>query len=418
MKVLLINPNRYHNPPVPPLSLEYLRGALEVTGHECRILDLCFAEDVFAALNAAVEDFAPGGAGITVRNIDNGMFTENRFFLDEIRELTSRLKALGVPAVAGGAGFSFNPRGVLEYLGARWGVSGPGERALGHLLDALEDGPPAAGTILDGWQWGADPELAFASRGEQLDYRTYLDQGGLAGFETQKGCYGTCYYCMESTGRVIFRKPESILRELKALAGRGVYQYHLCDSEFNQDLAFCREFLQALIASGLKIEWALYLKSTPYDPEFFRLLGRSGANLVTLSLPTGPDGLRHAAQIKSLAKKNGIRLAVDYLCGFPGDTPEKVRRDLEELKKIHPDTVGLNSYIRLYRGAVPLEACPPEERKFLFGAVEDNHGLIRPVFYSTIGVETLREIAGGDPLFKFEGFEQTSNYQRLNGPAR
>ena len=38
MRVLLVNPNRYIIPPVPPIGLEYLAASLEAQGHEAVIL--------------------------------------------------------------------------------------------------------------------------------------------------------------------------------------------------------------------------------------------------------------------------------------------------------------------------------------------------------------------------------------------
>jgi hypothetical protein len=46
MKVLLINPNRYQSPPVPPLGLEYIAGSLEEKGHGVELLDLCFSGNI------------------------------------------------------------------------------------------------------------------------------------------------------------------------------------------------------------------------------------------------------------------------------------------------------------------------------------------------------------------------------------
>ncbi len=36
-------------------------------------------------------------------------------------------------------------------------------------------------------------------------------------------------------------------------------------------------------------------------------------------------------------------------------------------------------------------------------------------FYNLIPVDTIKELVGDDPLYKIEGFERTSNYERLQG---
>ena len=407
MKILLVNPN--------PLGLEYLSCALQASSHQCRILDLCFAEDPAQLLEEAVTDFKPQIAGLSIRNIDTALFHNNIFFLDEFKAIVTQLEKRGVPVVLGGAGFSFNPQGVLSYLEASWGISGPGERALVHFLDLCEDEPPPEGTLFEGWSWGADPGLRTEFRDREIDYQSYTEQGGIAGFETQKGCLGTCSYCAESTQRVIFRNPRRVVEELKKLVERGITEFHLCDSEFNQNLDFCHEFLETLLSSHLSLTWSLYMKSSPYDEELFRLLSASGARLVTLSLPSGPDGLSHAGEICRLCRKYRIRLAVDYLCGFPEDTPESVKETIETLRRIRPDTVGVNSFIRLYPGTEIADIAEklPQQKQYFFGETAENRQLIRPVFYSSITTEFLRELIGDDPLFTIEGFQRSTNYERI-----
>jgi hypothetical protein len=51
-------------------------------------------------------------------------------------------------------------------------------------------------------------------------------------------------------------------------------------------------------------------------------------------------------------------------------------------------------------------------RKNLTGDIEDST-LLKPVFYNQISVDRLRELIGGDVMFRVEGFEKGVNYQRL-----
>jgi radical SAM superfamily enzyme YgiQ (UPF0313 family) len=238
MKILLVNPNRYRTPPVPPLALEYIQSALRESGHESRILDLCFSPDPRAALREEIARFRPGIAGVTVRNIDAVIFHNNEFFLEGIRDLTGVLKEEGIPVVLGGAGFSFSPREVLEYLGADWGITGPGEAALPLLLDRCAAGPLPRGAILNGWDHRPDPGRRVTGRGTEVDYPRYVAEGGLAGFETQKGCSGSCPYCAEAGCPVLQRDPGRVVEELDSLAALKITDFHLCDSEFNQDLGY------------------------------------------------------------------------------------------------------------------------------------------------------------------------------------
>ena len=105
MRILLINPNRYRTPPVPPIGLEYLNCALKDAGHESRILDLCFAAAPEDELAAELESFQPRAAGLSIRNIDTAICRNNVFFLDEIKSLVKVIKARRIPTILGGAGF-------------------------------------------------------------------------------------------------------------------------------------------------------------------------------------------------------------------------------------------------------------------------------------------------------------------------
>lgn len=414
MRILFINPNTYQSPPVPPLALEYLSAALDGSRHESRILDLCFSDDPLADTAHVLDDFRPDLAAVTVRNIDTVIRANNVFFLDSIRKLINGIRERGVPVVAGGAGFSFNPADVLSYIGADWGVAGPGERAIALLADRLAADPPEMGTVLDGWSLGFDPDMTVV-RGRGIDYSRYIASGGLAGFQTQKGCLERCPYCAEGTGRHAIRTPGAVVGEIASLVESGITDFHLCDTEFNQDLGFCKTFLRSLIDARLPIRWALYMKTSPWDDELFGLLAASGAYLVTVSIPTGIDSLENAGGLIASAKANGLNIAVDLLVGFPGDTGDSIAGTIATLHSMKPDTVGVNATIRLYEG-LPVTRrilSSDQEREFIDGDIVGNPGLIRPVFYNHLTVDALRDIIGHDPLFKIEGFERTSNYERI-----
>jgi radical SAM superfamily enzyme YgiQ (UPF0313 family) len=421
MKILLVNPNRYTHPPVPPLGLEYLAAALENSNHEYRLLDLTFSTNPASEISDKVSAFGPDLAGITVRNIDSGIPYNTLFFLDEVAGYVELLNELGLKTVAGGAGFGIAPSEVLAHIGASLGVDGPGESEIVRLLDRLENGENVeSGTILDGWKTAGplEPGGNTLRVSAGINFRHYLDEGAVGGFRTQSGCRGTCPYCTEANRCVRFRPPELVVAELKQMLEHGVDRFHLCDSEFNQDLVYCHNLLDSLLVEGLVIDWALYMKTAPCDAPLFSKLAKTGANLITFTYPSCvPDEPARAAEAIRLAKESGIRVAVDYLCGFPRQSDDDISRELDILRGAAPDTVGVNNCIRLYPGTrFTRQVC--KDRNLwdcLLGKVEGNPGLLRPVFYSGVPLARIRELVAGDPLFKIEGFERSTNYQRLSG---
>jgi len=94
-----------------------------------------------------------------------------------------------------------------------------------------------------------------------------------------------------------------------------------------------------------------------------------------------------------------------------------VKKTIERLRKTTADTIGINSTIRLYSGCTVTHTIldSGENTHYLLGDITDNPDFVRPAFFRKITVDMLREIIGDDPRFRIEGFERTSNYQRLDG---
>ena len=158
------------------------------------------------------------------------------------------------------------------------------------------------------------------------------------------------------------------------------------------------------------------MKTEPLDERLFALLAASGAKMVTFTASSGvSDGGGQLKRAVSLAREHGIMVAVDYLCGYPGQLEEQVARELDILRQAAPDSVGVSNCIRLYPGTqMAAQVCRnPEHYPGVMGDIMDNPGLLHPVFYSGIELERVREMVAGDSLFKIEGFERSTNYQRL-----
>src|SRR4030043_848297 len=92
-KVLLVNPNRYLSPPVPPIGLEYVAACLEKKGHKAEIIDLCFSKDLYKDIDDSVISFKPDLVGLTVRNVDTVLYHTNEFFLDDIKDIVNHVKS-------------------------------------------------------------------------------------------------------------------------------------------------------------------------------------------------------------------------------------------------------------------------------------------------------------------------------------
>lgn len=418
MRVLLVNPNRFQAPPAPPIGLELIAGALESRGHETAIADLCFAPPGCGDLDRAIEDFSPNIVGVTIRNIDTVLYQRNQFFLPGIEEIVRRIKIkFGLKVVVGGAGIAADPESVLNYVGADYAVCGPGEEPLCRLLEALGKGQGAERVIS-----GRTSEISCPRRRSGVDYRKYLASGGVAGFETHKGCSSSCCYCLEANTRVSFKRIDEVIEEIRDFVLTGVSRFHLCDSEFNEDLDYALDFCGRLRKSGLEIDWAVYMKPATYNKKLFRLMKETGVSLITLTVDTWKKCPLYWSDIEKIiymAKSNDIKLCVDMLAGFPYEDEDTLAFSLDLFRRAGPDGVGVNTYLRLYKTLPITKIVLGDEalKPYLKGEAGDP-SLIRPVFYNHLEPEKLERMIGSDPTFRIEGLEDGVNYLRMRNAGR
>jgi tRNA A37 methylthiotransferase MiaB len=402
------------SPPVPPLGLEYLAGTLEQEGHRAKILDLCFSENIYRDIDEAVKSFGPDLAGISVRNVDSVLYQNNEFYLDEIKEIVRFLKSsCGIRVIIGGTGLMTNPEGILDYLDADYAFVGPVEEDIQGFLKTIQSRV-------------SDKKIHFGKCSSDfpckrlysdIDYAKYYQNGGIAGFETHKGCSSSCVYCIEANSRVSFKRPEDVLRELKSFVDAGYTHFHLCDSEFNEDLDFSLDICSALKQSVMNIEWTVYMKPTNFNSKLFRLMKATGVYLITLTVDSFKKCSMYWSDIEKFvfhSKSNGIFLTIDFLTGFPYED-EKVLTDcLDLFRRVQPDRVNINTYIRLYKSLQITKIIKKDESllPYLLGATDDT-SMIKPVFYNHISPEGLKELIQGDAFFRVAGQDKGVNYSSL-----
>lgn len=416
MNILLVNPNRYRHPPVPPVGLEYIAGDLAAAGHSPEILDLCFSEGPYDDLDRAIQSFAPEVVGISVRNIDTVLYPANEFFLDDIKSLVEHIrKKYCLKVVIGGAGVSADPQGVLEYLGADCAVAGLGEGVGIEVLTGVTTAAFSNGV----YERKHTHEISCPRLTAGIDYARYAADGGIAGFETHKGCSSSCIYCIEADTCVSFRKIPEVIRDIQGFAAQGIRRFHLCDPEFNEDLDYSLDFLKALKESGVGIDWALYLKPSNYNRKIFQLMKQTGVSLITLTVDSWKKCPLYWTDIEKIifsARSNDIKLVVDFLTGFPYEQEDTLLFYLDFFRRLQPDSVGINTCLRLYRGLKVYDIIS-RDSELARHIIYSTHGesgdrMLHPAFFINISQERLRELINGDPLFRIEGITKGVNYSR------
>ncbi|MFX0065867.1 MAG: B12-binding domain-containing radical SAM protein [Candidatus Hermodarchaeota archaeon] len=419
MKILLVNPNTMRNPPVIPIGLEYLVTALDNHGYEVDLLDLTFVSSSLTKLDETLRMNSYDIVGFSIRNIDSATYFTNEFYLPAIKKLVQCVKEHKKIVVLGGAGFSAMPHEVLTYLGADYGIVGSGEMMFPLFLETWKAGKLDK-KIYAGQQHGPNKALVHR-RGTKVDYSKYLTEGGIMGFETHRGCYNQCPYCVEAKTPVWYKNIPHIIEELRYIVNQGYTHFHLCDCEFNTDLNYSLEFCRALTESSLPLKWTLYMKPAPYNEELFQLLHQSHAYLITLTVDSDEQiqaqnnySYKDLANFIEYCKKYKIKLAIDALTGYPNEPPKSTERMIHFFRKHRPTTVGISFYYRVY-GNTPLAELIKQDESLqarLSRPLSKDETFLEPIFYHQHTREFVEKLIAEDELFNLAGLIPGVNYQR------
>jgi len=418
LSILLVNPNRFQNPPVIPIGLEYLLSALLKHGYNAEILDLCFSTSPEDDLKIALNEKSFDIVGFTIRNIDSAIYFNNKFFLPEFKPLIQLVKERNIPVILGGSGFSGMPKEILRFLKADYGIIGPGEIAFIEFLELFKINR-ANKKFYNGYDVGIDKDLTH-KRGSAVSYSQYLGEEGIVGFETHVGCTDKCPYCIEAERRVHFREIPAIIDEIEYLVKQGYNHFHTCDTEFNTNLQYSMDFCSALIEKDINLKWALYMKPTPYSEELFKLLNKSKAYLITLTFDSYEQiqklnnyNYNDLANIIEYSKEYDIKLAIDLLVGYPYETFESVKKVIDFFKEYRPNTVGISFYYRVY-DHTPLAGLLKYDTSLDSGLIMPDSGddsFLEPIFYNQYSQDSIEKLIDNDDLFKIAGLIQGVNYQ-------
>lgn len=405
--ILLVNPNRFQNPPVIPIGLEYLVTALEKHNHNVDILDLCFCEPSEEKLALTLNKKLYNLVGFSIRNIDSLGYFKNEFFLPSIKPLIQCVKNRNIPVVLGGSGFSAMPYEILDYLDGDYGIIGPGEGIFPYFIELLQLGQ-LKNKIYNGWEYYPDSELIYL-RGKKVDYGKYLSLNDVIGFETHKGCLGQCPYCINADTRIWYKQIQNIIEELKYIVNQGYTHFQLCDNEFNSDLNFSIKFCQALIKANLPIKWELFMKPYPYNKDLFRLLHETNAYRISISVSSDTRiqklnnySYQDLENIVNYCRDVDIELAIDLLVGYPYESLNSVQNMINFFKTNRPTTISVDSYFRVYEHTKLAKIINSDTliQRNLIKPYSENLKFLEPVFYNQFSKIVIEELIFDDDLFR------------------
>jgi radical SAM superfamily enzyme YgiQ (UPF0313 family) len=403
MRVLLISANTEMIPdPVFPIGAAYVGGAARAAGHEVKAVDLCFAADRRAAVDDAIRSFAPEAIGISLRNLDNSAYPENRSYIEDYRSLVSWIRSTSAaPIILGGAGFTVMPGTILEELQADYGVVGEGEFAFPWLLGRLaRDLPVAPGdgflcqpingsVLVNGATRVKNLDEVGAPDHDLFDVARYYERGGCLNVQTKRGCCFDCVFCsyplIEGT-KVRVRSAEAVADEIEQLSRTsGVRHVFFVDNIFNFPLPHAKRMCETIATRGLAIEWSGYLNPKFVDEELVQRMAASGCKGVEFGTDSGAPtmiaNLRKEFDAEDLRRSSrlchqyGIKFAHSLIFGGPGETAETVEQTISLMEELRPTAVIAFTGIRVLPGTGMVEVALRD------GQIDADDNLVEPKFY-------------------------------------
>jgi Radical SAM superfamily len=273
-------------------------------------------------------------------------------------DIASRFRKANIPVVIGG----FHVSGCLSMLDGKavgldacreMGVSIFAGEAEGRFDMLLQDA--ATGRLqpiysylkdLPGLEQTPVPLLPLVNVERTLGLSTSFDAG--------RGCPYQCSFCtiINVQGRKSrFRSPEDIESIVRTNWTQGISRFFITDDNFARNKNW-EAVLDRLIwlreAQGISLGLMVQVDTLCHKiPNFIEKCKRAGVTRVFIGLENiNPDNLLSAKKRQNkiteyrkmlLAwKDQGIMTLAGYILGFPGDTPESIRKDIAILKRELP----------------------------------------------------------------------------------
>ena len=406
MRVLLVSANREQIPdPVFPLGLAYIAAAVEASGHQIEVADLCFGRRPLQNLGAQIVRFKPDVIGISLRNVDNAAYPRTVGYLALHRQVVDVAHGSSdAPVVLGGSGFSIMPLAYMRELNGDWGIVGEGERAFVALLQALEQGDdpstiagviPSSSHTASSTRRGLPPEPKLDwNEGLQplraaFDYPRYLRRGGMGNIQTKRGCIFKCSYCtypLLEGNRFRTRDPVDVVDEIESLQRDfGPHPLFFVDSILNFPHGHVEAICEEILSRGLALRWSCYATPVKLDRNQAKLMARAGCEGIELGTDAVDDDqlarLGKSFDVATAERANrycleaGLRVCHSIIFGAPGETEASVRTTCEALVRMRPTAVIAMTGIRLYPGT------PLSQSLIRTGSLDPDEIGLLPTFY-------------------------------------
>ncbi|HWS71715.1 MAG TPA: B12-binding domain-containing radical SAM protein, partial [Thermoanaerobaculia bacterium] len=272
-------------------------------------------------------------------------------------DLARPLRERGIQVAVGG----FHVSGTISMLDGKdadldrakaLGVTIFAGEAEGRLEEILRDA--ANGTLRPVYNYMKDlPNIEGTPIPLITALRAWRTAGGVTSFDAGRGCPFQCSFCtiINVQGRKSRRRsPDDIEQIVRANVAQGLHSFFITDDNFarNTEWEAILDRLIELREEGIKIHFIIQVDTLCHKiPNFIEKCARAGVRRVFIGLENiNPDSLVGAKKRqnkiteyrKMLLAWKAVRVITyaGYILGFPNDTLESIRHDIEIIKRELP----------------------------------------------------------------------------------
>lgn len=167
-----------------------------------------------------------------------------------------------------------------------------------------------------------------------------------------RGCIAKCTFCAETRYWKNFRSRDAaaIFSEIRSHINRfGLRKFEMNDSLINGNFKVLEELAELILTSGEKITWGGYARlDKRMTPQLLGRLAQSGLNFLNFGLETGSQKIMDlmekrttvetASVVVTAAARFGIKVSLNIIVGFPGETETDFQATLEFIRQ-HKDSI-------------------------------------------------------------------------------
>jgi hypothetical protein len=273
-------------------------------------------------------------------------------------DLARPLRERGVAVAIGG----FHVSGTISMLqgndpdlhkAREMGISLFAGEAEGRLEEVLRDA--ASGTLKPLYNFMTDlPGIEGMPIPLITALRAWRTAGGVTSFDAGRGCPFQCSFCtiINVQGRKSRRRsPDDIEKIVRENVAQGLHSFFITDDNFarNSDWEpILDRLIQLREQDGIRIHFIIQVDTLCHKiPRFIEKCARAGVRRVFIGLENiNPDSLVGAKKRQNkITEYRKMLLAwkaakvityAGYILGFPNDTPESIRHDIEIIKRELP----------------------------------------------------------------------------------